>query len=35
MRKKKEDGVQLLGHHGSLTPEEMLVPLMMVRLDRL
>jgi len=35
MREKKEDGVQLRGHHGSLTPEEMLVPLLMVRLDRL
>ncbi len=33
--KKKESGIQLRGHHGSLTPEEMLVPLLMVRLDKL
>lgn len=33
--RKKEGGTQLHGHHGSLTPEEMLVPLLMARLDRL
>jgi len=31
----KEEGHQLLGHHGSLTPEEMLVPLLVARLDAL
>jgi hypothetical protein len=35
MRKKTADGIHLRGHHGSLTPEEMLVPLLMARLDRL
>jgi hypothetical protein len=35
MREKKEGSVQLRGHHGSLTSEEMLVPLLMVRLDKL
>lgn len=34
-REKKEDGSPLLGHHGSLTPQEMLVPLLLVRLDEL
>jgi hypothetical protein len=34
-KKGKEGGIELRGHHGSLTPEEMLVPLLMVRLDRL
>lgn len=34
-RPKPDDGARLLGHHGSLTPEEMLVPLLMVRLDQL
>jgi hypothetical protein len=34
-KKKKEGGIQLRGHHGSLTPDEMLVPLLMARLDRL
>ena len=28
-----EEPVEFHGHHGSLTPEEMLVPLLMVRLD--
>jgi len=31
----KEKPVPFHGHHGSLTPEEMLVPLLMVRLDKL
>ena len=31
----REEKVPLRGHHGSLTPEEMLVPLWMVRLDAL
>ncbi len=31
----KEEPVPFHGHHGSLTPEEMLVPLLMVRLDEL
>ena len=36
MRKREKEGdIALRGHHGSLTPEEMLVPLLMVRLDRL
>jgi hypothetical protein len=36
MRKsKQEGGMSLHGHHGSLTAEEMLVPLLMARLDRL
>jgi hypothetical protein len=34
-REKKGSDTQLRGHHGSLTPEEMLVPLLMVRLDQL
>jgi hypothetical protein len=29
----KSGGSKLRGHHGSLTPEEMLVPLLMARLD--
>jgi hypothetical protein len=33
--RKKDDGIHLRGHHGSLTPEEMLVPLLMARLDGL
>jgi hypothetical protein len=33
-RQKEDDRTPLRGHHGSLTPEEMLVPLLMVRLDR-
>ncbi len=33
--KQQDRGNSLRGHHGSLTPEEMLVPLLMVRLDRL
>jgi hypothetical protein len=33
--KRADGGTQLRGHHGSLTPEEMLVPLLMARLDRL
>jgi hypothetical protein len=33
--REKEGGTSLRGHHGSLTPEEMLVPLLMVRLDQL
>lgn len=32
-RTEEEDKRPLRGHHGSLTPEEMLVPLLMVRLD--
>ncbi len=28
-----EEKIPMQGHHGSLTPEEMLVPLLMVRLD--
>jgi hypothetical protein len=33
-RRKEQEGItQLRGHHGSLTPEEMLVPLLMARLD--
>ena len=31
----KEKPVPFHGHHGSLTPEEMLVPLLMVRLDEI
>ena len=31
----QKEPVPFHGHHGSLTPEEMLVPLLMVRLDRL
>jgi len=31
----EEEKVPFHGHHGSLTPEEMLVPLLMVRLDEL
>ncbi len=31
----KKEPVPFHGHHGSLTPEEMLVPLLMVRLDAL
>jgi predicted AlkP superfamily pyrophosphatase or phosphodiesterase len=34
-KEKKENAAELRGHHGSLTPEEMLVPLLLVRLDRL
>ncbi len=34
-RGKEDEGDPLRGHHGSLTPEEMLVPLLMVRLDEL
>jgi predicted AlkP superfamily pyrophosphatase or phosphodiesterase len=34
-KKEKEGGIALHGHHGSLTPEEMLVPLLMARLDRM
>ncbi len=34
-RRKQDDASTLLGHHGSLTPQEMLVPLLMVRLDDL
>jgi hypothetical protein len=33
--KAPEDGISLRGHHGSLTPEEMLVPVLTVRLDSL
>lgn len=33
--RKEDDTSSLRGHHGSLTPEEMLVPLLMVRLDDL
>jgi hypothetical protein len=33
--KQQGGGSPLRGHHGSLTPEEMLVPLLMARLDRL
>jgi hypothetical protein len=33
--REKEGAITLRGHHGSLTPEEMLVPLLMTRLDRL
>lgn len=33
--KRQNGGHALQGYHGSLTPEEMLVPLLMVRLDRL
>ena len=35
MRAKTSGGTPLRGHHGSLTPEEMLVPLLIARLDRL
>jgi hypothetical protein len=36
MRKEaKEESHQLRGHHGSLTPDEMLVPLLVARLDAL
>ncbi|MGD2148908.1 MAG: alkaline phosphatase family protein [Anaerolineae bacterium] len=34
-KEEKEDGPHLRGHHGSLTPDEMLVPLLVVRLDAL
>ena len=34
-RPKNEGGNSLCGHHGSLTPEEMLVPLLIARLDQL
>ncbi|MEA3375098.1 MAG: alkaline phosphatase family protein [Chloroflexota bacterium] len=34
-RRKEDDRSSLRGHHGSLTPEEMLVPLLMARLDAL
>lgn len=34
-REKEDDSSPLRGHHGSLTPQEMLVPLLMVRLDEL
>jgi hypothetical protein len=34
-RKEEEDKSPLRGHHGSPTPQEMLVPLIMVRLDEL
>lgn len=34
-REEDEDRFPLRGHHGSLTPQEMLVPLLMVRLDEL
>jgi hypothetical protein len=34
-KKEKGGGIKLRGHHGSLTPEEMLVPLLMARLDAL
>lgn len=34
-RKEEDDKSPLRGHHGSLTPQEMLVPLLMVRLDEL
>lgn len=34
-RREEDDSSALRGHHGSLTPEEMLVPLLMVRLDDL
>lgn len=34
-RPSQNDGSTLLGHHGSLTPEEMLVPLLIVPLDQL
>jgi len=33
-REKRNDRSTLRGHHGGLTAEEMLVPLLMVRLDR-
>lgn len=33
--KTKQGGSPLRGHHGSMTPEEMLVPLLMTRLDQL
>jgi hypothetical protein len=34
-RRKRDGSSSLRGHHGGLTAEEMLVPLLMVRLDRL
>lgn len=34
-RREEDDSSSLRGHHGSLTSEEMLVPLLMVRLDKL
>lgn len=34
-RPRKNGGHTLRGHHGSLTPEEMLVPLLIARLDQL
>jgi hypothetical protein len=34
-KREQAGGIRLRGHHGSLTAEEMLVPLLMARLDRL
>jgi len=34
-KEEKEEGYQLRGRHGSLTPDEMLVPLLVARLDAL
>ena len=34
-KEEKEEGHQLRGHHGNLTPDEMLVPLLVARLDAL